>query len=361
MNVRNFLEDYYEKNPAAKPKNYEKQNRAREILEKIRNNRNASPLKTSEPSKPEISKDYASIPQADDKIKTEQPKNTPFNNNNNKFTVPNDFAATTQYKPLSKDNDAKIIAMPESLKKEQGTVGRIKQIDEELTALDERYKRPSAMEALANNLSLGPTKYGKVTSGATEDEVKRKRNALVSEKIALETHGIAKDNKAAGVLVNVYSNLFKGMGNIETAKQFVSNKIDEKKYGKDNYRANQAVDTNSPWFLATHMENATRESLLDGTDGIGRFLGDTGLSVVQFLSLAPLNALSLPIMSTGAAAQTAKEVVERGGTTDQAMLQGTISGLVEYFTEKLPLDNLFKIAETSGKIGIKQTLGNIFK
>ena len=54
---------------------------------------------------------------------------------------------------------------------------------------------------------------------------------------------------------------------------------------------------------------------------------------------------SLAVMGMNAASQTAYDAVERGASAGEAFTSGLIMGTIEALTEKIPLDNLFKIAK----------------
>ena len=52
------------------------------------------------------------------------------------------------------------------------------------------------------------------------------------------------------------------------------------------------------------------------------------------------------MMGLGAAGSTATEATLRGATADQALELGTIAGAAEVLTEKLPMDNFFRLLKT---------------
>jgi hypothetical protein len=74
--------------------------------------------------------------------------------------------------------------------------------------------------------------------------------------------------------------------------------------------------------------------------------------------LGPTGALAF--MSLGAAGQTATDALERGATTGQAFALGTASGVIEAVTEKIPLDNLFRLAKQGAK-GVKPVVTSVLK
>ena len=92
---------------------------------------------------------------------------------------------------------------------------------------------------------------------------------------------------------------------------------------------------------------------------VGSFVAGTGLSILNFLTKAPLGPAALPMMGLQAAGSTALEAQERGATAGTAFLLSTAAGLIEVVTEKLPLENLIKLGK-SGKAG-KRKLVEVLK
>jgi hypothetical protein len=143
---------------------------------------------------------------------------------------------------------------------------------------------------------------------------------------------LADEDKVAGTALNLGMSFLTPAAYVKTASQSIKNKITG---------SNETVDPNSGAFGPVIIEQATREGLKEDTGAFGDFLIDTGLSMGQFLTKLPLGqAGALTIMGSGAAGQTAKDVLDRGGSQDQAMLSGTIAGAAEIVFEKLSIDQL---------------------
>lgn len=100
---------------------------------------------------------------------------------------------------------------------------------------------------------------------------------------------------------------------------------------------------NRPMLAASAMQ----EGLTGDLPTLGKFLADTGISTAQYLARIPLGAAGLVVMASSAAGKTANEVKRSGGTTDQALTLGTVAGLAEYASEKIPFENI-KAAFTGG-------------
>lgn len=122
------------------------------------------------------------------------------------------------------------------------------------------------------------------------------------------------------------------------------------------------TDLKSGAVGATRLANEARARSLEGLSQTGQFLGNALYSTLDNAALMPLGEVgALVWMSAGAAGQTAIETLERGGTEGQALGLGAASGAVEYLTEKLPLENLFRIAEGQGIRGLKDYLKTVAK
>lgn len=122
------------------------------------------------------------------------------------------------------------------------------------------------------------------------------------------------------------------------------------------------VDPNS---AGTQMMRQTQErqaAAVEGLSPTGQFIGNTLASVGQNAMLMPLAAINPAVPLAGmagmAGAGKAYEVQQAGGGAMEALARGTVAGLIEAATEKLPLDNLLKIA--SSPVG-KEAIWNILE
>ena len=123
------------------------------------------------------------------------------------------------------------------------------------------------------------------------------------------------------------------------------------------------LDMNTDGMQAMKRAMQAQQQATYGMGDTAAFLYNTGASIAENASLMPLAALPggqgaiLALMGAKSAAQRAAEVGENGGTAADALVRGLSSGLIEAATEKLPLDNLVKIAKGStGKAIIKNIL-----
>lgn len=165
-----------------------------------------------------------------------------------------------------------------------------------------------------------------------EWELNEKYQAYLSK----QTADRANRNKAAGIAGNIAGSFGSVGGWIETGVQGIKNWLN------DDY---ERVDYNNEWFRGAHMVNDTTEGITRDMNPTAKFFTQVGLSIGQFASKLPFGpTASLVMMSSGAAGQTALDALERGATTEQALLESTISGITEYLTEKLPVERLFHLA-----------------
>lgn len=130
--------------------------------------------------------------------------------------------------------------------------------------------------------------------------------------------------------------------------------------------SNEAVNEN---FLTAHsMRNAVKENISNSIDNpaldyIANKAYDAGTSIAD-------STLLLPLGKTGALAGIAAEAAagtlydnmkDKNVTPNQMMGTAAMSALIEVLTEKIPLDNLFKVAKSGGKQTVKQIIGNVLK
>lgn len=107
---------------------------------------------------------------------------------------------------------------------------------------------------------------------------------------------------------------------------------------------------------------ATRAFGSETAGDVAAFLTGTGLSIGQNAAqIALLGPGSLAAMSMSAAGGSTADALDRGATPGQALALGTASGLTEALTEKLPLDNLFRLAKEGGAQGVKATVKELLK
>lgn len=95
--------------------------------------------------------------------------------------------------------------------------------------------------------------------------------------------------------------------------------------------------------------NATTGKWEDALNLASGALTSSVQNVVQF---ALFGSASLPFMAASAAGQSTYQGLKSGLSEEQAAVTSTVSGLIEYMTEKLPLEHLLDKINTIGKGGV---------
>lgn len=148
-------------------------------------------------------------------------------------------------------------------------------------------------------------------------------------------------------------------GAVPDAAKYISTDLDKKYNGGDGYINPEATNT----AISDAMRAKVSENI---NNDFGSFLYNTGMSMADFASLLPLNAvpggqaLSLGIMGTSAGVGAANEVINNGGTIDNAVKTGIASGIAETLFEKLSLEQLSAF-KASGKSTFRAAVGNVLK
>lgn len=148
-------------------------------------------------------------------------------------------------------------------------------------------------------------------------------------------------------------------GAVPDAVKYISTNLDKKYNGGDGYI--------NPEETGTAISDAMRAKVSENINNdFGSFLYNTGMSMADFASLLPLNAvpggqaLSLGIMGTSAGVGAANEVINNGGTIDNAVKTGIASGIAETLFEKVSLEQLSAF-KASGKSTFRAAVGNVLK
>nr|DAM46097.1 MAG TPA: hypothetical protein [Caudoviricetes sp.] len=148
-------------------------------------------------------------------------------------------------------------------------------------------------------------------------------------------------------------------GAVPDAVKYISTDLDKKYNGGDGYI--------NPEETGTAISDAMRAKVSDNINNdFGSFLYNTGMSMADFASLLPLNAvpggqaLSLGIMGTSAGVGAANDVINNGGTIDNAVKTGIAAGIAETLFEKVSLEQL-SVFKASGKSTFRAAVGNVLK
>ena len=182
-------------------------------------------------------------------------------------------------------------------------------------------------------------------AGAQEylDALDRYLNARQQQDFSEQQRADAEEHPAKGAAANIASSFFNGFGYVRNAAQ-----------AAENAATGEYVPTdyNSPYFGFAHLTRDTAQGVHqaahDAGGSVGALAADVGLSLGQMGSkLAGGNWATLLFTGANAAEGTTLDSLERGATPGQALATGTVAGAVEILTEKLPVDNLFRIARSA--------------
>lgn len=148
-------------------------------------------------------------------------------------------------------------------------------------------------------------------------------------------------------------------GAVPDAIKYISTDLDKKYNGGDGYINPEATNT----AISDAMRAKVSENI---NNDFGSFLYNTGMSMADFASLLPLNAvpggqaLALGIMGTSAGVGAANDVINNGGTIDNAVKTGIAAGIAETLFEKVSLEQLSAF-KASGKSTFRAAVGNVLK
>lgn len=120
--------------------------------------------------------------------------------------------------------------------------------------------------------------------------------------------------------------------------------------------ADKPVDPYHPLMGGVNMNEGLYEGLMGDSTGLGKFAKEAGLAVFDWGTQAAVLGPATPyVMAAGAAAGNTKEALERGGTTDEAVMYGLAGGVAEAITEKLGYDRLFELGKITKNKGAVST------
>jgi hypothetical protein len=206
----------------------------------------------------------------------------------------------------------------------------------------QRYGEASTMtnqekETLLYYLSIGDDETAQQYYDAIQRDLQKRYAGEQSD----FTQDFTKEHPVTGTLMNITASLGQGAGFVSNTAQNLKNQLGSGEYEPINLY-NMA---NAP----TRMVNDTTEALTEDIKSpFGKLLAQTGLSIGQFAATLPFGSTgALAIMGTASANQYAYDALERGVPAHEAMAGATAAGVIEVLTEKIPLDELFKIADVT--------------
>lgn len=222
---------------------------------------------------------------------------------------------------------------------------------EALTALYERLK--SQRDKEIGELTAAGYNYERMA----EYEAQQKAN----EEAARHREWVreqALSHPVAMSLISVGENLMSGADFVTSALQSIGRNDPT---DPTTYRAPQATDYEHADFVNT-VRGTVANEVIDSE--VGSFLYQTGMSMADSLaalgvsSVAGIPKAATVLMGMSAAGHTAKDIVDRGGTSQQAFWGGLTAGALEALMEKVPLDQLLNIGSVDS---LKAMLKGVLK
>jgi hypothetical protein len=137
--------------------------------------------------------------------------------------------------------------------------------------------------------------------------------------------------------------------------------------GLENYLSGKPLDSNKALQEYGKLTPTIRGTVKEGIGNpVGQTLYDVETSVADMLFSLALGggnqAASLGLMATNAGGNTLNEQMDKNTDPWQKVATAAASGAIEAITEKLPLDNLFRMVNNpAGKQTAKQLFANILK
>ena len=184
----------------------------------------------------------------------------------------------------------------------------------------------------------------------------RDRDAEKAAETTRTSTEYANEHPVLGSIASVGARLG---GAVPDEIKYISTDLDKKYNGGDGYINPEATNT----AISDAMRAKVSENI---NNDFGSFLYNTGMSMADFASLLPLNAvpggqaLALGIMGTSAGVGSANEVINNGGTIDNAVKTSIASGIAETLFEKVSLEQLSAF-KASGKSTFRAAVGNVLK
>ena len=161
-----------------------------------------------------------------------------------------------------------------------------------------------------------------------------------------ETRQVAHDHPILTSAASILHTPFKVAGIINTGATALSNAIT----GQE-----APVDYSQAVYDSARYQSSARGQVSDDLGGgLGSFLYQTGMSMGDFLTLAPLAAVPggqsavTAILGGGAATDAAMDISNRGGTASQAFWGGLAAGAAEAAFEKFSLEAILKAGDVTG-------------
>lgn len=162
------------------------------------------------------------------------------------------------------------------------------------------------------------------------------------------------------VIASVNSIGQKFVGGVPDAIQYISTNLDKKYNGGDGYI--------NPDTTETAKSEAIRQSVSEKIDNdfgsllytAGMGIADSTINMVMDKFIPGGSAMGLTLLGTSAGVSGANEVIENGGSIENAVTTGVADGIAEALFEKISLEQLSAF-KASGKSTFRAAVGNVLK
>ncbi|SMC40984.1 hypothetical protein [Papillibacter cinnamivorans] len=182
--------------------------------------------------------------------------------------------------------------------------------------------------------------------------IDRELNARKAQSVYGRELEKSSKNKAYAVVNNLLNSKLSVGGTLYAGAQALSNAVTGKYV---------PIDPNSPAMLPAIKEQATRAGITKDMTPTQAFLANVGISIGQSASSLPFGVAGLASMAGAASGAQALQSAQSGGSAAQVFSDSAVTGAVEYLTEKLPFENLLKLAKTPTKLISKAGVVQILK
>ena len=152
----------------------------------------------------------------------------------------------------------------------------------------------------------------------------------------------------------------KFVGGVPDAIQYISANIDKKYNGGDGYINPDTTETAKSEAIRQSVSEKINNDFgsLLYTAGMG--IADSTINMVMDNFIPGGSAMGLTLLGTSAGVSGVNEVIENGGTIDNAVKTGIAAGIAEALFEKISLEQLSAF-RASGKSTFRAAVGNVLK
>lgn len=152
----------------------------------------------------------------------------------------------------------------------------------------------------------------------------------------------------------------KFVGGVPDAIQYISANIDKKYNGGDGYINPDTTETAKSEAIRQSVSEKINNDFgsLLYTAGMG--IADSTINMVMDKFIPGGSAMGLTLLGTSAGVSGANEVIENGGSIENAVTTGVADGIAEALFEKISLEQLSAF-RASGKSTFRAAVGNVLK